>query len=528
MLLPALYTWSEVSSKIIGGADLFLQGVLVPEGGLEPFLMGSARSICVPGNPIPFAVGTMAVSSAEAKKEGMKGRGLTLLHSWGDLLWALGPKIPPNEGFTATRIYPLAAAIQGEGSNGGEAGGEGEASATLGEVNNEGSTRRGENNDNKEESMGDEVATAGQGLEGLSLVNGTPDADSIDNNTNNLSTAGTAGGSSISGVEMDLLLEAAVLGGLQSLKTAELPIQTSDFYQRHMLPLRPEGVTFDFKASTKYKKLSKLLDKFEKDKVLTQKQIRKQDHISAINRSHKLITEWSGMPAVHASSAAGGAKGNAAGGQRGVLLELLYRAPSSLRAVFGPEGLANKDALYSESAVAAALTSYATRQQLLASQDASSIKLDHLLASGLWGKKEGPEEGSVVPTKELLQRFLTKLQLWYRIERPQEGGMVLEVVRKGAVRAITVLAEKRNGRNVTAVARVEGFGFAADDLAADFQRRFKTACSVSKLPGKMETDYEIMLQGDLANKVVAYFCETEGIEAKYIEVNNKLSGKKKK
>ena len=49
-------------------------------------------------------------------------------------------------------------------------------------------------------------------------------------------------------------------------------------------------MTFDFKQS-KYKKLGKLLDKFEKDKaggagVLTQKVIRKQDHISAVNRSH--------------------------------------------------------------------------------------------------------------------------------------------------------------------------------------------------------------------------------------------------
>ena len=116
-LLPQLHTWSEVSGKVLGGADLFLQGVLVPEvggtqrseqhragwgacrqrwqgaawrrchassaaagvckglllpaarcpgcaptfpcaalqGGLPDFLAGSPRSLCVPGNPIPFA-----------------------------------------------------------------------------------------------------------------------------------------------------------------------------------------------------------------------------------------------------------------------------------------------------------------------------------------------------------------------------------------------------------------------------------------------------------------------------------------
>ena len=35
--------------------------------------------------------------------------------------------------------------------------------------------------------------------------------------------------------------QACLLGGLQSLTDAELPIQTSDFYSKHMLPAKPEG-----------------------------------------------------------------------------------------------------------------------------------------------------------------------------------------------------------------------------------------------------------------------------------------------
>lgn len=49
--------------------------------------------------------------------------------------------------------------------------------------------------------------------------------------------------------------------------------------------LRPTGVVFDFKQSS-FKKLSKLVDRLEKDKVLTQKVIRKQDNITAVNRQH--------------------------------------------------------------------------------------------------------------------------------------------------------------------------------------------------------------------------------------------------
>lgn len=44
---------------MLGGADLFLQGVLAPPGGLPDFLAGSPRSLSVPGNPIPFAGGVM-------------------------------------------------------------------------------------------------------------------------------------------------------------------------------------------------------------------------------------------------------------------------------------------------------------------------------------------------------------------------------------------------------------------------------------------------------------------------------------
>ena len=108
-LLPPLHTWSEVSPKVLGGADLFLQGVLPPsEGGEVPqFLAGTAMALCARDNPLPFAVGTMAVSRAEADREGMKGRGLTVLHSFGDLRWGLGDKAPPNSGFTPARIFPL-------------------------------------------------------------------------------------------------------------------------------------------------------------------------------------------------------------------------------------------------------------------------------------------------------------------------------------------------------------------------------------------------------------------------------------
>ena len=79
--LPRLLTYSEVSPKLLGGADMMLPGVIVPPAGLGDFKKGDLRAVAVPGNPVPFAVGVMEVDAAEVAANGMKGRGLRVLHA---------------------------------------------------------------------------------------------------------------------------------------------------------------------------------------------------------------------------------------------------------------------------------------------------------------------------------------------------------------------------------------------------------------------------------------------------------------
>ena len=43
----------------------------------------------------PQPVGTTLLSSDEASAAGMKGKGLRILHAYGDMLWESGPKIVP-------------------------------------------------------------------------------------------------------------------------------------------------------------------------------------------------------------------------------------------------------------------------------------------------------------------------------------------------------------------------------------------------------------------------------------------------
>jgi hypothetical protein len=111
--------------------------------------------------------------------------------------------------------------------------------------------------------------------------------------------------------------------------------------------------------------------------LITQKVVRKQDCITAVNRSHPAYTAFDGMTgtagaagaagAAASSSGRGGGGGNesTAGGSSSsskLQIEYCYRAPSSLRPVFGEAGLRDKERLYSEAEVREALSSYAAAQ----------------------------------------------------------------------------------------------------------------------------------------------------------------------
>ncbi|KAL6769697.1 hypothetical protein ACKKBG_A32020 [Auxenochlorella protothecoides x Auxenochlorella symbiontica] len=518
-MLEKLYTYSPVSDKVLGGADLFLQGLILPtDQPIPAFLAGSVRALCVPGNPIPFAVGTMAVSRTEAQQAGMKGRGLTILHSFGDLLWQLGSGAAPNAGFTPSRIHPLPD----------QAGPEDEASPRA-------KSSVDSPSDDAEPDSPDQTEEAVPSIESLSVAEE--------------SSAPPPNGA----VSLDEMLEQAVLGGLQTLKAIELPIQFSDFYSKHMLAHRPPGVTFDLKQS-KYKKLSKLLDKFSKDKVITQKVVRKQDTISAVDRNHPQLAGFTpaAAPATAPSSASAPAQAPAGPStSAGLVITPCYRAPATLRPLFGPEAAADKDRLYDAAEVAAALSSYAQQQRMtglgrgagwgLVEQAGvpgcgashhtpwlpcvptgiwgagGTIALDALLRSALFGKKEEVSVGSAIPERALVAKLTDKLQLHHRLTRQTPQGPV-STVRKGVLPPITIAAGKKRGHPITTISHMESFGFVPDDLAKDFQKAFSSSCSVGELPGKQEHDMEITMQGDLGAKVAVWFTAHHGIPAKYIDV----------
>uniref|UniRef100_A0A8C1RWD6 Eukaryotic translation initiation factor 2D n=1 Tax=Cyprinus carpio TaxID=7962 RepID=A0A8C1RWD6_CYPCA len=94
-MLPAFVTWPPVLQKLTGGADLMLPGVVVTADGLPEVQQGDCCAVTLVMNRAPVAVGTAAVSSAEMRKSGMKGRGVNILHTYMDQLWVFGDKSHP-------------------------------------------------------------------------------------------------------------------------------------------------------------------------------------------------------------------------------------------------------------------------------------------------------------------------------------------------------------------------------------------------------------------------------------------------
>ncbi|EDM09833.1 rCG46083, isoform CRA_b [Rattus norvegicus] len=92
-LLPAFITWPLVLEKLVGGADLMLPGVVVPPTGLPQVQQGDLCAIALVGNRAPVAVGVAAMSTAQMLASGLKGKGISVLHTYQDHLCPEGQQL---------------------------------------------------------------------------------------------------------------------------------------------------------------------------------------------------------------------------------------------------------------------------------------------------------------------------------------------------------------------------------------------------------------------------------------------------
>merc|ERR1719348_2821689 len=97
-LLPTLTTWPPVLARLTRGADLMLPGVIVDsERGIKAYCEGKLEkgdlvAVNLQSNKAPVAVGTAWLSSEDMYMAAKKGKCVSVVHFYGDQLWAAGTR----------------------------------------------------------------------------------------------------------------------------------------------------------------------------------------------------------------------------------------------------------------------------------------------------------------------------------------------------------------------------------------------------------------------------------------------------
>lgn len=387
-----IVTYSEVSPKVLGGADLMLPGFITSDEGFEDgetsqwaetsFAAGDVLALRARGNPHAFAIGEMAVSKAEAEACGMKGRGLKVMHHYPDALWAMGNKSAPGDSFRPERVFRVArhsSPVPDEAPR--EAH---EATARDAPTTRLETLRLSDDDD-----RGVEAAPR-------SAAGAEDDEKEVPSQTNAPLSAGLSPLDVSAPGGMDAMFERCFMSALtRGLKDGDLPMRCELFYANLVLPSRPPDVTLDLKKSA-FKKQQKLFAAFEKRKLIAVKRVHGQDNIVRVDRDHPAYLEFvrasgdagagagtsaSAEPGVAGATDAAAASGArdeesgpsaalssstkkpAAGGASAdasavVVVTHKYRASTSYRPIFGARAVGNKDRLYDERECAEALGEY--------------------------------------------------------------------------------------------------------------------------------------------------------------------------
>jgi len=476
-LLRSVWTNEHVSGKIMAGADLFLQGMVCEES--DDFLKDQIRSVRVPGNPIPFAVGKMALSKTQALACGWEGRGLILQHCYNDQLFKMGSCSKPNDGFADTTVISISLST--------------------------------EENISREEDSIEKV------VESLSAVNVDDVGLCMNENSVPPDVGNLTGGCSTSDAdaEMDRIIWDCAIGGLQGTKAAELPIPLNSFYSGKMLALKPKDVvSFDLKKS-RFKKLPRLMEDLQEQQLIELKNVRKEACIVSIDKNHPTVKDW------RPSSQQGCSSQKQAKGV--ISITHLFKAPQSI--AIDILKLESRNDIVDPESIDARLKDYINHL----GDDPRFVAVDDCLVSNLFGKKERPEPGDKVPYNEIKERLYSKLQKWHCIEMVDENGCHSKLLNKGDVGYIELTACKKSGRVFTLITGMENFGYDPQILSDRLQKRMKTASFVADLPGKAVHGKQISMSGDWVNTkirpekhVLQVFFEEDGIPLKCLKVINKL------
>eukprot|EP00127_Corallochytrium_limacisporum_P004112 Clim_evm57s157 gene=Clim_evmTU57s157 len=517
-LLPAMATHQPVFKKLQGGAHLMLPGVAHdpqdPSGFFKGMERGMPCSVVVVSNWAVLAVGTLLRGEEEIRDGGMRGKGVEILHIYGDALYQHGTQIPPPKGMTPPFPYDRTVEITdpGAGADEGDQGGE-EEETTSG---------------------------ATEGMEKMDLNKTEATTDQADDTVND-----TGDVPDYTSMSMDELIEVTFLQSCKyAIKDRDLPVLSSNFKALYMKANCPKGTSLDFKKSS-WKKLGKLLEHMEKEGVVRMENVSKGvDQVAHINRMHDLIRAHRRIPETEGGGVNGEPGANMAAdlnlapqmtnrkeallaNRPNMSVELLFQPKKELLPILKTD---DRKALFSAKDLKTALDDYIREEQLPDPSNKRMVRLNPHLAV-LVKKNEG--DVASLSRAEVSERFVDMCKAHHVLHIEGRDP----VVRKGQPHTITITIEKRTGNKLMSVVTgLEQYFIEPKLFASYVQKQVAASVSVTDHEDKgaargKEKDgtQEVLVQGDHSGTIQSALVEHFKIplNANIIHVVDKAKKKKR-
>ncbi|XP_007897737.1 eukaryotic translation initiation factor 2D [Callorhinchus milii] len=525
-LMAAVTTWPAVLEKLAGGADLMLPGVVVPPSGLPDILQGDLCAVNLVGSRAPIAVGLACMTTAQMVAARMKGKGISVFHTYHDQLWAFGERSSPP--LIAHKFCDL-----GESGDQLEVEEEEERELSLNGINsgNEEAPRdlmEGDIPDVTEDDVPDvhklclNAETESEGLNsGTDRVGDCetcaidPDG-ATDNATVHQENTEDTGATQ---EQMDELLLQCFLHALKfKVKKEDLPLLTSTFLRNRMYPCCPEGRQLDIKKSS-YKKLSKFLQSMQQRQMLKVDELSKGvEGIVSVNWKHVDLKSFCVPETCTTEDAAKVDDGDSESVYQPPEFNFYYTIPSKLFPLFEHAGL-KRGATLTHEDIRSIVINYVKSNELMDDCNKNYVIINPVLCDCLLEKSE---YHTVTKLKwdDFFARCFKRLDQCHEVVFPGQRP----IIRKGSIEPIDINIDRASNKKVTVVKNLELFGLDLQMVKIALQRRAQATVAVKQTHGKDK--WILWAQGNQIAHVGKLLLEEYRIPQKYIKGLEKAPKKK--
>lgn len=492
-IIPSFRTWPPVFQKLQKGADLMLPGV-IPDNPPSPKMFGNLGkgdlvSIKIAGNKAPVALGKALQSGEDMYLSGLRGKGVQVLHIFGDSLWEHGDKSTP-------RVIP----------------------EVLPHTDTDDNTLE----DTDPAAAGNDLPDSVLHMESLEI------AQSADATISSICAAEAEEKEEEVEkeeekdpiAEMDKLLNFCFACAVKSrVKKADLPLLTSNFLRNFMQPFNG-GQQLDLKKSS-FKKLSKFLQvKAQEGYITVKEQSKGVDVITEIDKSHLGLREIQ-VPEIEEESSSAD---SATGGDTDMYIPLTITDVFCINAVtqdfFKDLGIEKGGALL-RAEVRDCVTKYIQIHKLQCA-DKRFVTLDPILAHTILKPAEGDLDR--MAWEQVINRVVGKMQASVAIS----VGDNPPIIKKGKLEPIKLTTALRSSnKKVTLVDNLEDFGIDVRVFARLVQKAVACSCSVSQSEQKNKGQ-TVTIQGNQVDFVSKVLQEKYKIPRRYITgLENAVKQKKR-